>query len=314
LDVLATCIFGHDFDTLNGHNTGPLAAYNYCVDNLFSPARFLLPFWSKLPLPSNIKLRQKVNEFDDYCWSIIRDAKKKALSNKNEDQGENQTSEDNSKHFSSLVDLMIDSGMAEKDIRDNVAVFFLAGHGTTSSTLTWIIAMLATHPEIQQKARKEILEKTPNGLTYESLKEFEYLDWVIHETMRMYPAVPVIGGRKVQTDLLLGDWKIPANTIIQIDFVSLLYDPKIWGDPEKFRPERWSPENLTKEQRSSWMPFSYGPRICIGMNFSLVEQKIFLASLLREFSQIELAKDSVITTKKNHAVDTEKMKISFVKA
>jgi len=97
----------------------------------------------------------------------------------------------------------------------------------------------------------------------------------------------------------------------------MLQSTEIWGDkPEIFRPERWSPEVLTKEQRSAWLPFSYGPRICIGMNFSLIEQKIFLSTLLREYSWIELAKDAVLTTKKGflNTPETKKMKIKFVKA
>jgi len=308
LDVLATCIFGRDFDTLNGHTAGPLASYNYFFHNIFTPFRLLVPIYNKLPLPSNTKLRKCAAEFDDYCWSIINDAK-------NECKKEEPTSEDDSKHLPSLTKLMIESGLDDRDIRDNVGLFFLAGHETTSSTLSWILGLLASHPEVQQKARKEILEKTPNGLTYESLKDFEYLDWIIHETMRMYPAVSLLPGRYVPTETILGDWKIPENTIIQLDFVSILYNEQIWGDPKIFRPERWSPDVLTKEQRSAWIPFSYGPRICIGMNFSLVEQKIFLATLLKEYSQIELTKDSILTKREGflNVPDTSKMKMKFVK-
>jgi len=207
--------------------------------------------------------------------------------------------------------------MLDQDIRDNIGVFFVAGHETTSSTLKWILCMLVSHPEVQRKARKEVLDKTPNGLTYDTLKDLEYIDWIIHETMRLYPAAALIGGRQVPTETILGDWKIPAKTVVQIDLASMLQSTEIWGDkPEVFRPERWSPEVLTKEQRSAWLPFSYGPRICIGMNFSLTEQKIFLANLLREYSWIELEKDAVLTTKKGflNTPDTKKMRIKFVKA
>jgi len=62
---------------------------------------------------------------------------------------------------------------------------------------------------------------------------------------------------------MFGDWRIPEKTLVQIDFASILQSIKVWGDPEIFRPERWSPEVLTKKQRSAWIPFSYGPRICI---------------------------------------------------
>jgi len=207
---------------------------------------------------------------------------------------EKSKTEENTTHHKSLITVMVESGMSDSDIRDNVGIFFLAGHETTASTLSWALSLIARHPEIQEKARKEVLEHTKEGMTYETMKDLNYLDWIIHETMRIYPAVPVVGQRRVETETILGDWKIPENTTLQMDFISMLHKAEIWGDPEKFRPERFNPENLTKEQRTSWIPFSYGPRICIGMNFSLLEQKIFLATILRQFSSITLPTNSVV--------------------
>jgi len=215
----------------------------------------------------------------------------------------------------SIIKMMLDSGMSDQNIRDNVGIFFLAGHETTASTLTWILGLLAMHPEIQEKARQEVLTKTPNGLTYESLKDLEYMDWIIHESMRLFPPVPSIGGRIINKETTIGDWKLPANTLITIDFISMLQNPKIWENPEEFIPERWAPEKLTKEQRTVWMPFSYGPRICIGMNFSLVEQKIFLGTVLREFSEITLSKGSVLTPETSsfiYSPDHKKLTVQFV--
>jgi len=193
--------------------------------------------------------------------------------------------------------------------------FFLAGHETTASTLTWILGLLAKYPEIQEKARKEVLTKTPNGLTYESLKDLEYIDWIIHEAMRLYPTVPNVGPRINVKDTTIGDWNVPANTVIILDIITMLYSPKIWENPKEFIPERWAPEKLTKEQRTAWIPFSYGPRICIGMNFSLVEQKIFLGTILREFSQITLPKGSVLEVDKRKFLmtpDHKKLTVQFV--
>jgi len=111
--------------------------------------------------------------------------------------------------------------------------------------------------------------------------------------MRIYPAAPLSGQRRTETDTIIGNWKIPEKTTVQLDLITMLHNPEIWGDPENFRPERFDPQNLTKEQRTSWIPFSYGPRICIGMNFSLTEQKIFLATILRQFSSIKTPTNSV---------------------
>jgi len=315
LDVLSTCIFGTDFDSLNGNLAGPLAAYNYVMDNVFYPLRLILPFYNNLPLPSNKMLDQKTAEFDSYCWSIISDAK--ASTHARIEEQQKHENEGTTSASSSLITLMIDNGMTEQEVRDNVGVFFLAGHETTASTLTWAVGLLATYPEVQEKARKEVLTKAADGLTYESLKNLEYIDWIIHETMRLYPVVPIINGRGTLQDITIGEWHVPAKTAIQIDFISMLHNPTIYESPKKFVPERWAPEKLTKEQRISWMPFSYGPRICLGMNFSIIEQKIFLSTLLREFSEIRLAKDSVLEAGTDNFLNSpnlKKLNLQFVRA
>jgi len=298
LDVLATCIFGNDFDTLNGNNSGPLASYNYCLGQLNNPLNFLIPFYGKLPLPANIRWRKEMEIFDAYCWSIIAQAKKSMEDN-------DSTKENNIK---SLIALMIEGGMTEKDIRNNVATFFIAGNDTTAKTLMWTVGLIAKYPEVQEKARKEVLENTKNGLTYETLKDLNYIDWIIHETLRIYPSLSAtdITNRVTKTEMIIGNYYIPAKTIIQADFISMLQSKEIWGDPENFRPERFDPDILTKEQRSSWMPFSYGPRICIGINFTLTEQKIFLATLLREFSFIKLSENSVLEIDEREVVTKPK--------
>jgi len=286
LDVLATCIFGNDFNTLNGDSSEPLAAYNYCKENAFSFLGLIISNYSQLPLPFNVRWKKEMAKFDAYCHSIIEQAKKSMEVQEN-------TTEENTKS-KSLVALMIEGGMMERYIQGNVRSFFIAGHETTTASLLWVIGLIAKNQDVQAKARKEVLENIKNGFKYETLKDLNYLDWIIHETMRFYPIVPAITQRYAATATTIGNFYIPEKTIIQLDFVSILHDKEIWGDPENFRPERFDPEILTKEQRSAWIPFSYGPRICIGMNFSLMEQKIFLATILREFSSIKLSENSVI--------------------
>jgi len=124
LDVLATCIFGNDFNTLNGNMSGPLDAYNYTVKNMIEPIRFIFPFLNNLPLASNKKLKESMSVFDDYCWSIINDAKKNSSPPKEEQQNPKIVASDDTDQPYSLVKMMIESGMTDQNIRDNVGVFF----------------------------------------------------------------------------------------------------------------------------------------------------------------------------------------------
>jgi len=111
----------------------------------------------------------------------------------------------------------------------------------------------------------------------------------------MYSPVPIINGRYAKKDSIIGNVRVPAGTYIDLNHITMANDPKVWGDPTVVRPERWFPENLTKEQRNAWTPFSGGPRICIGMNLSLLEQKLFLVSLLKKFKEIKLDPQGEVT-------------------
>jgi cytochrome P450 len=294
LDVLASCIFGLDFDTLNGKLSEPLDAYNYSLEVGFNPLRIVFPFLNKLPLKSNHDMFKNIDVFDKYCWQIIDETRKKMEEKKkaginNDDQNECLAR--------SIVEMMIENNLSEQEIRDNLSIFFLVGHETTSNSIAWLLAVLSSNLDVQQKARQEILEKIPGEVTFDSLKELPYIDGLIKECLRMFPPVPFINGRKSIKDSVVGNVQIPAGTLINLNIISMANNPKIWGDPEVIRPERWYSENLTKEQRNASMPFSTGPRICIGMNMSLLEQKIFLVYLLKQFQQIKLAPTSIITPK-----------------
>jgi len=218
--------------------------------------------------------------------------------------------------FTSLIELMYENGVAERAIRDNVSLFFLAGHETTVTTLSWICSILASQPEIQEKARAEVFQKASDPLTYDSLKDLHYIDGLIKESLRVYPPVVALADRNVEKEISFNNIHIPAETFIIMDLISMGFDAKLWGDPEVIRPERWYSDNITKEQRSAWLPFSTGPRVCIGINFSLLEQKIWLVEVLKRFKQIRLAPGAVIIQNKasiTYAPNFDKLRLEFVK-
>jgi cytochrome P450 len=285
IDALATCIFGIDIDTLSGNISEPLEAYHYSIKSAFHPLRLVIPLLNKLPVWRNKEMYRTLAIFDKYIWEIM-DQTKKTIQEKKENQTENSNHLES--QTKSLIELMYESNLPEQTIRDNVSVFFIVGHETTAISLAGLIVTLVSHPEIQQKARQEVLDKASNELTYDSLKELTFLDALIKEGMRMFPPIPVMNGRYAKNDTVIGNVRVPAGTFIELNHISMAHDPKIWGDPTAIRPERWFPENLTKEQRNAWTPFSGGPRICIGMNFSLLEQKLFLVCLLKRFKDIKM--------------------------
>ncbi|GFR31809.1 cytochrome P450 3A8 [Trichonephila clavata] len=166
-------------------------------------------------------------------------------------------------------------------------MFFIAGYETTAFTLSFATYMLALHPDIQDKLYEEIvdtLNSTNGELTYEALQNMKYLDSIISETLRLYP--PTIRlERMAVADYKLGDTgiTIPKGMLINIPTYAMHRDPKLFPDPEKFDPDRFTAEERVKRDPYAYLPFGAGPRNCVGMRFALMEIKVCLALFIANF-------------------------------
>ncbi|KAF2879301.1 hypothetical protein ILUMI_26856 [Ignelater luminosus] len=165
-------------------------------------------------------------------------------------------------------------------------MFYGAGFETTSGAMSFALYELCLHPTIQNKVREEIklVLSRYGSITYEALQELKYMDMVLSETLRKYPALPFLDRICVE------DYKIPntdvvieKGTSIFIPVFGLHYDPDYYPDPEKFDPERFSEINKGSNPACCYLPFGDGPRICIGAKFGLMEIKIGLVRILSEF-------------------------------
>ncbi|KAJ8936056.1 hypothetical protein NQ318_004957 [Aromia moschata] len=167
-------------------------------------------------------------------------------------------------------------------------VFFLGGFETSSTTMTFALFELSTHQDIQDKAREEIkavLAKHDNKMTYDSLSEMKYLKQVIDETLRKYPPVPFITRECVK------EYKVPDDNltiekgiICTIPIRGIHYDEKYFENPNEFNPHRFSEDNKKTRHPYSHLPFGEGPRVCIGERFGIMQIKIGLASILKNFN------------------------------
>ncbi|XP_058049878.1 cytochrome P450 4V2 isoform X2 [Ahaetulla prasina] len=170
-------------------------------------------------------------------------------------------------------------------IREEVDTFMFEGHDTTAAALSWAIYLLARHPEIQRKVHNELDEvfgDSDHHITMEDLKKLRYLECVIKEALRLFPSVPLFG-RILNEDCYIRGYKIPKGTDVIILPYALHRDPDNFPEPEDFRPERFFPENSASRHPYSYIPFSAGPRNCIGQRFALLEEKTILATIFRHF-------------------------------
>lgn len=178
--------------------------------------------------------------------------------------------------------------MDDRQIRDEVMTIFFAGHETTASTLAWTLSLLATHPPIERRLREEYATvlggRTP---TMADLPHLPYGRMVIDEVLRLYPPGWLFSRYAVADDQL-GEYHIPAGSILSISPFVLHHLPAFWDHPEGFDPERFTPERSAGRHKFAYMPFLTGPRKCIGDGFALVEMQLVLPLIMQRFQFMAL--------------------------
>ena len=175
------------------------------------------------------------------------------------------------------------TGMGDRELRDVIMSIFFAGHETSALALTWTYYLLSHHPEVEQKLHDEASEVLGDRHPQASdLHRLKYTEWVILESMRLYP--PSYGfGREAVSDCEVNGFEVPAGTTVFLIQWVTQRDPRWFDDPEKFFPERWDNDLIHKIPRFAYFPFSGGPRLCIGNNFGMMEMVLLLSYLIKTF-------------------------------
>jgi cytochrome P450 len=169
--------------------------------------------------------------------------------------------------------------MPDGQLIDEILTMIVAGHETTASTLNWAWYLISQHPEVEQKLSNELNAlSTCSG--FSDLSRFLYARQIIDETMRLYPAGWVVT-RKALRDDRLGEYFVPAGTEIYVPPYFIQRHPDLWEEPDRFNPDRFRPENSRHRHRLATIPFSAGPRNCIGEHFARVEMQIHLMTIAR---------------------------------
>jgi len=238
-----------------------------------------LPDW--IPTPHNRKFKRTVRELDRNVYQIIEAGR--ALSTSN----------------GSLLSMLLDArdgdgnALPNKAVRDEVITMFVAGHETSALTLTWLFTLLAGRQDVLNRMQEEV-ERVLGGRDprFDDLPQLVYVRQVIDETLRLRPAAPMIA-RNALGDDQLGQYAVRAGEIVLPFFWGLHRHPDYWSAPQRFDPDRFAPEHAKTRHPWCYLPFSGGPRSCIGNMFALTEMTIMLAQLLNRFELAVLPCDDV---------------------
>eukprot|EP01080_Neovahlkampfia_damariscottae_P011888 gene11888-5215_t len=262
----------------------------------FTPYVFLalvipLSIVDLLPLPFVNKVKNSTKTMKDNIKKLMKERRVKI---------ENGT-DDSPDLLSLLMTAELDGNkIPDELVIDESFTFLFAGHDTTSSLVSNTIYLLCCYPEIQEKLRDEINYKLKDKkhVSYKDIENLDYLHKVVNESLRIIPPVPEID-RETEKDMFVGDMFVPKGTMIGINIYGLHHNPKIWKDPYSFNPDRWNEDNLKDipNLRYSFIPFSVGPRDCVGKIFAKAEGPLILSLILRNF-KVEFddgfSKDDVI--------------------
>lgn len=166
----------------------------------------------------------------------------------------------------------------DRQLVDEILTLIVAGHETTASTLNWCWYLISQHPEVEQSLSNEL--DMMDFSEFDDLPKFSYTRQVIDETMRLYPAGWLLTRKALQDDHL-GAYFVPAGTEIYVAPYFIQRNPNIWEEPDRFNPDRFRPDKSKQRHRLAAIPFSSGPRNCIGEHFARTEMLLHLLTIAK---------------------------------
>ncbi len=176
------------------------------------------------------------------------------------------------------------SGMDDDQAREEAMTLFIAGHETTANATAWMWYLLAQHPEVEAKLAEELnTVLAGRAPTMQDLAKLPYTDAIIKELMRLYPPAWMVGIRIAQEDVTLGEYPIAKGSVILMSSWATHRNPRYFSEPDRFMPERWTPEFEKNLPRFAYFPFGGGPRVCIGNSFAMMEARLILATVAQQW-------------------------------
>lgn len=254
LEIILRCLFSDDMDKLieqEGKNPFEILTYDLARD-----IQFVMKFRALKSLVQQLidERRESSKRYDDFLEA-----------------------------FMEAVDKETNEGMTDKEIIDEVMTMIIAGHETGATTLNWAWYLLSQNPAEEQKLHEEVDNNIAGDIpTFEEVGNIPFSRQVIEEALRLYPPVWLYSRTAIADDNICG-YDVPAGTNIFFAPYYLHRHPDYWDTPEAFKPDRFLPEAVKKRHKFAFIPFSAGPRRCIGDYFSIVEMQIHIGTMAQKF-------------------------------
>ncbi|KAH0462861.1 hypothetical protein IEQ34_010436 [Dendrobium chrysotoxum] len=298
LDVIGLSLFNYNFDSLTSDSPVIDAVYT-ALKEAESRSTDILPYWKahllRKIIPRQIKAEKAVTIIRETVEELIAKCKEIVDAEGEQINGEDYVNDSDPSILRFL--LATRDEVSSVQLRDHLLSMLVAGHETTGSVLTWTLYLLSKDSSALAKAQEEV-DNVLGGKfpTYDDVKELKYLTRCIHESMRLYPHPPVLIRRALVADVLPGNFKINVGQDIMISVYNIHRSPQVWDGAEDFMPERFDLEGPVPNETNTnfrFIPFSGGPRKCVGDQFALLEAIIALTIFLQNLN-FELVPDQKI--------------------
>lgn len=255
-----------------------------------------------------------------YNSKVIKERKKELLEelngesiNRKEKTGISAEHSSDGKRRKAFLDSLLDehftnAQFTEQDIREEVDTFMFEGHDTTAMAISWTLHLIGLHKEVLANCHKELDQifrtDRDRAINMSDLRQMKYLEACIKESLRLYPSVPFIG-RHLNENIKVNGYTVPKGVTCLVVLYQVHRDPQYFPQPEVYRPERFMDSVQSGRHPFAFVPFSAGARNCVGQKFALLEEKTFLATVLRRYSleslnhsdEIKVAPEMVIRPK-----------------
>jgi len=247
LEVVLKALFGDDYDQAMSH-------FAFLSDE---PAR-------------NLQFAQEFRSLGKFVFELVKQRRE-----------QNRHSTDVMGMLMEARDRDTGEGMPDRQVVNEILTLIIAGHETTASTLNWTWYLLSQHPEVEHRLSQEIASTPVADIpSLEDLQKFTYTRQVLEEALRLYPALWLMT-RRAKKDDQLGDYFVPAGTEIYIPPYFIQRHPGFWENPDQFDPDRFDPARSQDRHPVAMLPFSVGPRNCIGEFLARVEMQIHLMTIVK---------------------------------
>uniref|UniRef100_A0A336MAD0 CSON014287 protein n=1 Tax=Culicoides sonorensis TaxID=179676 RepID=A0A336MAD0_CULSO len=276
-DVIGTCAFGLNCNSL----ADPDAPFREMGRRIFGKPRnprylqiFLITFKEFGKLLGMKTLRDDVSQF-------VLDTIKETVEYRNLNQVERHD------FMELLIKLKNNGEITLNELAAQCYVFYIGGFETSSTTISYALFELAQNEELQNKVRahiNEIMARHNGILSYECLSDMTYVEQCIQESLRKYPPVPHLI-REVTQDYPVEHYNcvLKKGTLLHVPVYAIQHDPEYYPNPEEFNPDRFNSDETLKRDPITFIPFGEGPRICPGVRFGMIQSKLALALLLKNF-------------------------------